>query len=62
SMTTWAAEIGSIAVGKWADFVLLDGRVPEPMTEEFRKLSVKATYFAGRAVYSSQAETSTPIP
>ena len=62
SMTAWAAEIGSITVGKWADFVLLDGRVPEPMTEEFRKLSVKATYFAGRAVYSSQAETSTPIP
>lgn len=51
-VTAWADEIGSISEGKWADFVLLDGTVPEPMNESFRTLAVEATYFAGREVYS----------
>lgn len=51
SITPWKDEIGSIRVGKWADFVVLSGRVPEPMTESFRKLQVNSTYLAGKDVY-----------
>lgn len=55
NITPWKDEIGSIAVGKWADFVVLDGTVPAPMDEEaFRNLAVDSTYFAGRAVYTKQ--------
>jgi len=53
AMTDWENEIGSIARGKWADFVLLSGRVPQPMNPSFRTLRVDATYFAGREVFSS---------
>ncbi len=52
NITPWKDEIGSITVGKWADFVVLDGTVPAPMDESFRDLSVEATYFAGREVYA----------
>lgn len=53
NITPWKDEIGSISVGKWADFVMLDGMVPAPMNEEvFRNLAVDATYFAGREVYA----------
>jgi predicted amidohydrolase YtcJ len=51
-MTPWKDEIGSITVGKWADFALLDGTVPQPVDETFRKLAVEAAYFAGREVYA----------
>lgn len=53
NITPWKDEIGSITVGKWADFVLLNGTVPTPMNESFRELAVDATYFAGREVYST---------
>ena len=52
NITPWKDKIGSITVGKWADFVVLDGAVPAPMNESFRDLSVEATYFAGREVYA----------
>jgi len=52
NMTAWKDEIGSIATGKWADFVVLDGKVPSPMHENFRTLAVASTYFAGREVYT----------
>jgi len=51
-VTAWADEIGSITPGKWADFVILDGKVPEPMDVSFRNLVVDSTYFAGREVYA----------
>ena len=51
NITAWKDEVGSISVGKWADFVVLDGRVPEPFDDSFRKLSVSKTYFAGEAVF-----------
>lgn len=52
NITPWKDEIGSISVGKWADFVVLDGKVPAPIDPSFRDLSVEATYFAGRQVYA----------
>jgi predicted amidohydrolase YtcJ len=51
-VTPWKDEIGSITEGKWADFVLLDGKVPEPMDIGFRNLVVDQTWFAGREVYA----------
>ncbi|MDA0681081.1 MAG: amidohydrolase [Proteobacteria bacterium] len=50
-VTQWKDQLGSITPGKWADFVVLDGSVPVPMNDSFRKLSVDSTYFAGREVY-----------
>lgn len=58
-MTDWADEIGTITPGKWADFVLLSGRVPEPMDPSFRTLQVRATYFAGQEVFSTEGATTT---
>jgi predicted amidohydrolase YtcJ len=54
NMTPWKDEIGSVSVGKWADFVLLDGKVPSPMNEDFMDLTVQRTYLAGREVYRSE--------
>ena len=51
-MTPWKDQIGSITSGKWADFVVLDDKVPVPMDESFRTLAVELTYFAGREVYA----------
>ena len=52
NMTLWKDQIGSITTGKWADFVILDGKVPVPMDESFRKLAVEQTYLAGQRVYA----------
>jgi len=52
NMTQWKDSIGSITVGKWADFVVLDRAVPSPMDDSFRKITVDKTYFAGRKVYT----------
>jgi hypothetical protein len=51
-MTPWKDQIGSITAGKWADFVVIEGKVPVPMDESVRKLAVEATYFSGREVYT----------
>lgn len=45
------AELGSITRGKWADFVLLDARLPEPVDRSILEREVAATYLAGRRVY-----------
>jgi predicted amidohydrolase YtcJ len=52
SITEWADDIGTISAGKWADFVVLAGKVPEPIDISFRNLIVDRTYFAGREVYA----------
>ena len=44
-------QVGSIQVGKWADFVLLDGPVALPRDPDLRSRKVLATYLAGRATY-----------
>lgn len=51
-MTPWKNDIGSISPGKWADFVILNGTVPEPVDIGFRNLVVESTFFAGREVYA----------
>ena len=52
-VTAWGDEIGSITPGKWADFIVLNGKVPQPMDISFRNLVVDLTYFAGREVYAN---------
>lgn len=51
-ITAWKDEVGTITKGKWADFVILDGKVPDPMNESFLDLSVESTFLAGDEVYN----------
>jgi predicted amidohydrolase YtcJ len=51
NMTSWADDIGSITVGKWADFVVLDQRLPDNIGRALEERQVTATYLAGRRVY-----------
>ncbi|WP_054311537.1 amidohydrolase [Mesorhizobium sp. 1M-11] len=51
NMTPWGDQIGSISVGKWADFVLIDGTLPDPLDRSIRQRKVEATYLAGNEVY-----------
>ncbi len=51
NMTSWADDIGSITVGKWADFVVLDQRLPADIGRALEERQVTATYLAGRRVY-----------
>jgi predicted amidohydrolase YtcJ len=50
-MTAWANEIGSITAGKWADFVILDQRLPDAVDRDIENRTVTATYLAGQQVY-----------
>lgn len=50
-MTGWGSEIGSISEGKWADFVMLDGRLATPLDRTIRERSVARTFLAGTRVY-----------
>ena len=49
----WGDQIGSISVGKWADFVVLDGALNDLVGRELKQRSVAATYLAGRKVFSA---------
>jgi predicted amidohydrolase YtcJ len=51
NMTSWSDEIGSITVGKWADFVILDERLPASVDRSLENRQVTATYLAGQRVY-----------
>jgi predicted amidohydrolase YtcJ len=53
-MTPWAKEIGSITIGKWADFVILDAKLPTPLDRSIRQRHVQATYLAGKPVYEKK--------
>ena len=46
-------EIGSLEVGKQADFIVLDRDVLEVDVEALKDTQVLATYFAGRQVYGA---------
>ena len=49
----WGDQIGSISVGKWADFVVLDGALNDPVGRELKQRTVMGTYLAGRKVFSA---------
>ena len=58
SMTVWPAvaafqenDLGSLAPGKYADFVVLDRDIMRVATEEILGAQVLATFISGRAVY-----------
>lgn len=53
-MTPWANQIGSISIGKWADFVILDEHIADDIGRSIEDRTVKATYLAGLRVYHAQ--------
>jgi predicted amidohydrolase YtcJ len=66
SMTLWPAiaafqeaELGSLAPGKLADFVVLDQDIMSVAPERILATRVIATYLAGRAVYERSAPPAT---
>ena len=50
-LSGWGDEIGSITEGKWADFVILDQRLNDPVGKELKDTLVSNTFFAGKEVY-----------
>ena len=50
-ITKWGNQIGSITVGKWADFVIFDDTFANPADRSIEEETVKATYLAGHKVY-----------
>ena len=54
NMTSWSDEIGSITVGKWADFVILDEKLPDSVDRALENRQVTATYLAGKLIYPEQ--------
>jgi hypothetical protein len=47
----WGDEVGSISVGKWADFVILNGVIETPVQAEIQEMNVRSTYVAGARVF-----------
>lgn len=47
----WGDQIGSISVGKWADFVIINGTVTDPLPQDIRNWKINQTWFAGNKVY-----------
>ncbi|AQS41338.1 MAG: Amidohydrolase [Candidatus Tokpelaia hoelldobleri] len=47
----WEKELGSISVGKWADFVILQGKVQDNPMTDIRDWKVDQTWFAGQKVF-----------
>ena len=54
--TSWSDDIGSIAIGKWADFILLDAPITGATPRALAERLVDQTYLAGERVYSRHAE------
>ena len=52
----WDAEIGSIQNGKWADFVVLSGAVPDPPDASILDLRVESTWLGGTPTYRTESE------
>jgi len=48
----WGDQIGSISAGKYADFVILDQTLSNPVGRELKATIVAKTYFAGQLVFS----------
>ena len=51
-LSGWGDQIGSITNGKWADFVILDQRLSDPVGKELKETLVTSTFFAGKEVYT----------
>jgi hypothetical protein len=51
-LSGWGEKIGSITNGKWADFVILNQRLNDPVGRELKDTLVSSTFFAGKEVYS----------
>lgn len=47
----WQDELGSISVGKLADFVILQGKIQDNPMTDIRDWKVDQTWFAGKKVY-----------
>lgn len=47
----WQDELGSISVGKLADFVILQGKIQDNPMTDIRGWKVDQTWFAGKKVY-----------
>ena len=52
----WGNETGSISVGKWADFVILQGTLQPPLPKNLKDWQVAETWFAGRQVYAAKPQ------
>ncbi|WP_151766009.1 amidohydrolase [Acinetobacter colistiniresistens] len=50
----WGNELGSISVGKWADFVVLQGALQTPLNKDIKDWKVAQTWFAGQKVYDGK--------
>ena len=50
-LSGWGDQIGSITVGKYADFVILDQTLSKPVGRELKSTKVAKTYFAGQLVF-----------
>ncbi|WP_043970261.1 amidohydrolase [Acinetobacter sp. NBRC 110496] len=50
----WGNEIGSISVGKWSDFVVLQGALQTPLNKDIKDWKVAQTWFAGEKVYDGK--------
>ena len=48
----WGNQVGSISVGKYADFVILDQTLSNPVGRELKSTNVAKTYFAGQLVFT----------
>jgi len=69
SMTIWAAHanfsedtIGSIAPGKYADFVVMDQDWMKVAPESIMQTRIHATYSSGRKVYDGTRDAANGIP
>ncbi|MDR2061400.1 MAG: amidohydrolase family protein, partial [Acinetobacter sp.] len=47
-------QIGSISVGKWADFVVLQDTLKTPLNKDIKDWKVAETWFAGKQVYKGK--------
>lgn len=51
NLSPWGSQIGSITVGKWADFVIFDAAIDDGDAKNIAALDVRSTYLAGGLVY-----------
>lgn len=50
----WGNEIGSISVGKWADFIILQDTMRTPLNKNIKDWKVTQTWFSGKKVYDQK--------